>query len=149
MTRPLHRSDIHRKALFAASTVVLAMTAGCTDGGALVPKDSDLLVDSDAGQDVLDTARGLDTASTDTDADTDRLDTDRPADTDLAALEGPDCRNVADMTTCCDERRTWCEGEVGTADETALNDCVFGPGFDGSTGCIPWGPPAPPAARVA
>lgn len=110
------KTTIRRKALLAASSVVLALQ-GCEDWTLLIQHDCD---EEDAA-----------TA------------TDLPEDTgvDEELLE-PDCVDAQDMFACCEERRLWCEEESGLFQ--SVDNCVFGPGFDGSTGCIPWGPPAPP-----
>ena len=113
----MNRELIRRKALLAASSVVLAAgLAACPE-----PKVED-------------------TALADTSAET--------GDTDAA----PTCTEVAPADTaeyfsCCDELRTWCETTHGV-DTQAASDCTWGPGTDGSTGCIPWGPPVPPRMRA-
>ena len=60
---------------------------------------------------------------------------------------GPDCNALGpdETTACCEERATWCEETVAIGED--LNECTYGPDYDGSTGCIPWGPAAPPAFR--
>jgi hypothetical protein len=139
----MNRQELRRKALVAAASVTLAF--GCRDGGKIVePVDTDLAaVDSAlADTDPVDTV--------DTPADT----TDTPADTDRAVVDTdptitpptrPDCVALGlDLTACCDTLRDWCGQQVAEG-TPAYDDCVFGPGFDGSTGCIPWGPPVPPA----
>lgn len=110
--------DVRRKALLAASSVVLALGSGC-----------DLTV-LDPPTQVVTQPPTLDTGET---GDTGQL----------VDLDEPDCTQTADMGACCSERSTWCEDQ-GFVD-LAHSECVFGPGFDGSTGCIPWGPPVPPA----
>ncbi len=58
----------------------------------------------------------------------------------------PDCKDKtsADRGKCCDERMKWCKAQFPT-DQNAYNDCYYGPNFSAKcTGCIPWGPPAPP-----
>ncbi len=133
----MDRQELRRKALVAAASVTLAF--GCRDG-------ADKVVDPGV----------LDSAVADTDPsllDTDRGDTD-PVDTDRAVVDTdpevtpparPDCAALGlDLTACCDTLRDWCGRQVAEG-TPAYDDCVFGPGFDGSTGCIPWGPPVPPA----
>lgn len=136
----MDRQELRRKALVAAASVTLAF--GCRDGGKGVEP-----VDTDDG--VVDSAL-VDTDPVDTPADT--LDT--PADTDRVVVDTdpqvtppsrPDCVALGlDLTACCDTLRDWCGQQVAEG-TPAYDDCVFGPGFDGSTGCIPWGPPVPPA----
>lgn len=116
----MDRDLIRRKALFAAGSVVLAATlAACP-----TPKP------------YADTSVG---------------------DTALATTEtgdgGPDCSDVDLSDTgayaeCCGARTDWCEAEHGAGTDAA-NACIFGPDYDGSTGCIPWGPPVPPRFRGA
>ncbi|MCB9679336.1 MAG: hypothetical protein H6737_29800 [Alphaproteobacteria bacterium] len=114
---------IRRKALLSASSVVLALGAGCVQHGT-VPVVSNAISPIDTGR--VDTA-ALDTA----------------VDTDAVPMDEPDCTLPGvDMFPCCDERAAWCTQQHASVD--AQNECLFGPGFDGSTGCIPWGPPAPP-----
>ena len=125
---------LRHKALAAAASVVLALGSGCRAVASTDP-DTDRVVDTE----VSDT----DVADTDV-ADTDVADTD-PADTDAAA---PDCVNAADVGACCMELATWCDLAYA-GDPDAINECVYGPNYDGSTGCIPWGPPTPPEASYA
>lgn len=135
----MDRQELRRKALVAAASVTLAF--GCRDGKVVEP------VDTDAG--VVDSAL-VDTDPVDTPVDT--LDT--PADTDRVVVDTdppvtpptrPDCAALGlDLTACCDTLREWCGQHVAEG-TPSYDDCVFGPGFDGSTGCIPWGPPVPPA----
>lgn len=114
MTR---QTSIRRKALLAASSVVLALGAGC---------DLDQLVQNhptDCGPD--------------TDTDTQVVDTGRPSDEPL-------CNQGDFDAACCEARTEWCTDQHAFQTDDLVNECIFGPGFDGSTGCIPWGPPAPP-----
>ncbi len=58
----------------------------------------------------------------------------------------PDCTKAqqgGNWAQCCDELRAWCDAAFGQG-SLASNECTFGKNFDGSTGCTPWGPPAPP-----
>lgn len=145
----MDRQELRRKALVAAASVTLAF--GCRDGGKVVEP-----VDTDAG--VVDSAL-VDTNPVDTIDTVDPVDTpadtvDTPSDTDRAVVDTdpevtpparPDCVALGlDLTACCDTLREWCGQHVAEG-TPAYDDCVFGPGFDGSTGCIPWGPPVPPA----
>jgi hypothetical protein len=155
MHLPNHdRALLRRKALHAAASVVLA--AGIS--ACLLPTDEKATDDSDLAN--LDTeAAETDRPPADTEAlvetatttDSDPVEPDpTPVETDLAAETGPDCTEVdpAEVFTCCELRATWCAGQH-PVDQEAYNACQFGPGFDGSTGCIPWGPPAPPPMRLA
>ena len=62
-----------------------------------------------------------------------------PGQPDCLALRGKPVRGG-----CCQELGKWCSAEH-PSDQEASNLCLFGPNFSGQcTGCIPWGPPAPP-----
>ncbi len=146
------RSHFRRHALFAARSVTLALALGaCESSRTLHPNDKE-----DTGTNTQDSDTLASTDETDapdeTDAVTDTVETDdtNPVEeTDDTVPSGePDCATDGlDMVACCDARHAWC-GEGFAADSEAYNDCVFGPGYDGSTGCIPWGPPVPPRARA-
>lgn len=60
----------------------------------------------------------------------------------------PDCTKAIGVNwqPCCDELAQWCKAKI--KDEAKVNECLFGPNYDGSTGCVPWGPPAPPAMPI-
>lgn len=156
----MDRSEVRRKALLAAATVTLAM--GCraekpgSGGEVLVETDTPMEVpaDTDRVDGVADSdAEGpADSDPADSDpADSDPVDSD-PLHTDVAhtdppvdtAPPEPDCiKDGLDPTTCCDLRQAWCGSRL-QPNSPAWQDCVWGPNFDGSTGCIPWGPPVPP-----
>lgn len=119
----MDRALLRRKALFAAGSVVLAATLTAC------PEPSDL----------------ADTAARDTATDT-------AADTDADTGDGrPDCSSI-DMgdseawAACCEALSGWCADAFGATTEEA-SECTYGPDYDGSTGCIPWGPPVPPRFR--
>ena len=124
----MDRTQLRRKALFAASSVVLAAAlAACP-----TPKPD------------LDDTASVDTARTDT-----------AADTDTVVGDGsPDCTGLTDTAEaaavgeCCTARAEWCEEEHGSGTDAA-GFCTYGPDYDGTTGCIPWGPPVPPRFRGA
>lgn len=167
---PDERSETRRKALLAASSVTLALwMPGCA------PKTDDDPTDWLGDTDDTDQAADTDIAAADTDVttDTDLLaDTDPLADTDLADTDAtsdtdtllgdtgftvdpagpkPDCVVLGlQVGACCNALVDWCTANIvaGTASQE-YSDCVYGPTFDGSTGCIPWGPPVPPAASLA
>ena len=127
--------EIQRRALKAAATVVLAMNAtGCW------------LVADDSGEPVgADTATGttaLTTPTTGTDAETGET---APVDTAPALPAEPDC-SVIPVDECCTEWMDYCD-DFFSAKTDDWMDCVYGKDFDGSTGCIPWGPPVPPRMR--
>ncbi|MES2638668.1 MAG: hypothetical protein V4850_04280 [Myxococcota bacterium] len=120
----MDRTELRRKALLAASSVVLAATlAACPTPSA-------------------DTA---DTASVDTAADTDTVDTDTDGSPDCTAIDMGDSEAWG---ACCTERAEWCAEAHGEGTDAA-NYCTYGPDYDGSTGCVPWGPPVPPRFRGA
>ena len=123
-------AELRRRSLLAAATVVLALGAGCR-----VESDTDARGgNAVAGRD--DTADSGDTAEV--------IDT------------GPDCNDLEGeaWSGCCDDRADWCDDAVAASEDQqardeAVNECLFGPDYDGSTGCIPWGPAAPPRFRSA
>ncbi len=57
----------------------------------------------------------------------------------------PLCTGVtgADWQPCCDALGLWCNAKFSSPNDQ--QECLFGPNFDGSTGCTPWGPPSPAA----
>lgn len=132
--------DIRSRALHAAATVVLALGApGCfkpTTTEAPADDSTANSADDSAGDDSSPAADDTSTTTDDTSMAAD--DTSPPADT-----AEPDCTTAADVMACCEARSAWC-GEQFAEGSEAYNTCVFGPNFDGSTGCIPWGPPVPP-----
>ena len=107
---------------------------------------------------VADSAGGDTTSADTTSADTASADT---ASADIAPIDdvdttgcpdpdpkAPDCTKLApsdaNWATCCQDRLAYCQ--QAHADVDAQNACQFGSDFSGQcTGCIPWGPPAPPA----
>lgn len=110
------QDEIRTKALRAAMTVALAMTAtaGCRHKApASAPEGAtgDSVGDSD-----VDDGR-------------------------------PDCTQEEDadgIRGCCEDLRAWCTARF--PDHERQSVCIFGEDLGGqSTGCIPWGPPAPPA----
>lgn len=145
--------DLRHKALFAASTVALAFHVGCADAGKTVVTDTSTSPDTDATLTDSDDAIVDSDAHTDPDSDTQTAETDADTDhTDAVVdtnLPRPDCAIDTDGVIdfdCCDDLAAWCAATYA-GDLDAENTCIWGEGFDGSTGCIPWGPPAPPAAR--
>ena len=75
------------------------------------------------------------------------------SDSAVASSDQPDCTGIdlADTgayTECCDALSAWCQAAHGEGTDAA-QACIYGPGLDGSTGCIPWGPPVPPRFRGA
>jgi hypothetical protein len=149
----LARARQRAAALAAAQSVVFAMAfhackveppsddeVAATDTG-----DGDVFADADVDAD----ADGDSDTDGDSDADGDS-DTDADSDTDTdTGVDRPDCSVVdpALVAECCDDLATWCYGAYTDPDD--INECIYGPGYDGSTGCIPWGPPAPPRYRGA
>lgn len=169
--------EIRRRALRAAAAAAGLSALSCSDGAAGGGAQSaDVGVSTDVGavHDAADTATAdaadaADTASADTatadaadtasaDAATaDAVSADASADADATSCaplgDGePDCKALQgepSWATCCDDHLAYCVALHG-ADTPATNDCHFGPDFSGQcTGCIPWGPPAPPRFDLA
>lgn len=129
------RAELHRKALIAAASVVLALGAGACD-----------LIDP-APEEGADTALA-DTGALDTGGDTDLLDTggDPGGDPGLDLSARSDCSVFAIerlRSACCLKLLMACE-EEHPDDLRAKMDCAFGGTDEEGTGCIPWGPSAPP-----
>ncbi len=121
----MDREAIRRKALLAAGSVVLAATLTACPHPSIeladtAARDADSAADTDPGE----TADG------------------RP---DCSAIDMADTEAYA---ACCDALAGWC-GEAYGADSEEATECIYGPDYDGSTGCIPWGPPVPPRFRSA
>lgn len=133
---PLSRAEVHRRALLAAAAVALG-TSSCGEATLATPSSADAQAGSDAAE-VVASPDAAGDASAVTDAE--------DATTAVDASGKPDCSAVAaaDLAACCDKLRAWCDAALGVGTEAA-NTCHYGPGFDASTGCTPWGPPAPPA----
>ena len=129
----ISRALLRHKALLAASSVVLAMTA-CVGGDEAKTDDTQAVI-TDTSGDTQDSA-AVDTNVADTSA------TDTSAQGDCNGLP------AEEVSACCDALRVACEAEHGAGTEAA-NECIFGEDFSGSTGCIPWGPPVPTRARRA
>ena len=65
--------------------------------------------------------------------------------------EIPACLDISapNWSECCQERAVLC-GEKYPKDNQAAQTCTYGDNFSGQcSGCIPWGPPAPPAFDTA
>lgn len=145
----MDRSELKRRALWAAMSATLAFGCRSTDkidvdGCGLVDVEG---AETDAPAEETD-ASAKDSSPTDSDpASPSDCDPEPPAGGAPAGQRAPDCTALGlDVEACCDALRTFC-GTAHAEGTAAYNDCVYGPGFDGSTGCIPWGPPVPPAAR--
>lgn len=163
------RAEIHRRALRAAAAVA-SFTAACgaadtTTAGTGADAAADLSdaavatsdASADAGAQDSVTADTLGTDATVDIAVADQITAqdvvadavgDAVAATDAVASGDahgakPDCTAVPN-SDCCTALGVWCAAEFPT-DTVAQNTCQFGPNFDSSTGCTPWGPPAPPA----
>lgn len=145
MDTPSHRAPeiLRRKALAAAASVVLAFSsAGCATDKPESDGDIDLTetvgpasdLDS-GGAGTTDSGDGATTTSEDTGA---------------FSEDGASCVGLSPEETvaCCSDLMAWC-ADAYPDDGDALNECVFGADFDGSTGCVPWGPPVPPQATLA
>ncbi|MBI5610418.1 MAG: hypothetical protein HY902_16190 [Deltaproteobacteria bacterium] len=168
---PLHAAhdarSIHLRALRAAAAVALGAACSSTAGQNVVAVANDT-GQSDSTLTAHDAAAGADTAGApdSSPADSPVADSsaaDTAASPDVAAQDGasgdaqtgetmggkPDCKALGlDMGACCTALTTWCEAAFAN-DQEARNTCIFGPNYDSSTGCTPWGPPAPPAMAVA
>jgi hypothetical protein len=161
------RAEIHRRALRAAAAVA-SFTAACGAADTTVAGAADAAADAsdvavaaadqtataDAKNDVATAELPAADVAADALADVAGTDAVAPDDASDVALSGdghgakPDC-TTAPNGPCCPLLGAWCAAEY-PADSQAATDCQFGPGFNGSTGCSPWGPPAPPAmARLA
>lgn len=116
---------LRKKALYAAASVVMAFGLGCNE------RDDDDEGSTDSGDttDVGADGSGDDGAGTGGDD---------------GAGTPPDCTQAPDRATCCEELAEWC-ADAFSADTDEGVECLHGSDFDGSTGCIPWGPPVPPA----
>lgn len=134
LPRPLP-ATLHRKSLATAATVVLAVSSGCRSSGPGAVSD-----DPDTDLTDLGGVGSPDDGARDTGArDTGAPDTGGP---DSAPPES--CVGAEDLVACCEALEAWCASahDLDSADYTS---CIYGPDFDGSTGCLAWGPPAPPA----
>ncbi|MEY3015624.1 MAG: hypothetical protein RIT45_4359 [Pseudomonadota bacterium] len=135
----------------AAATDAAASDAAATDADTAATDTA--VADATATDTAVADGAATDAAATDT-ASTDDVATDAGA-TDVADAEPcpelkagePDCvslQGTAEWATCCDDRNKWCAAEYPN-DTEAQNVCNFGHNYSGQcTGCIPWGPPAPP-----
>lgn len=186
------RATLHRKALAAAASVVLAFSsAGCTlgadddgdkdvdltdtitpgssdgggsdDGGSAGDGGSDDGSDAGSGSGSDDGSSGTTdvggddatgTSGGDDDGGDDATTTEPVDDTGFADTGGPpgppDCVGIpsSEVADCCMALDAWCAEEHGE-DHEAYAVCYWGPEYDGSTGCSPWGPPVPPRAAVS
>ena len=118
---------LRKKALYAAASVVMAFGLGCSEGDDEDKGEADTGTTTDVGDDGAGTGGdgGAGTGGED------------------GAETPPDCVDSADPATCCEALAAWCGDTHGVGTEAAI-ECIYGPDFDGSTGCIPWGPPVPP-----
>lgn len=120
-----------------------AATDAMTDAGGAAAADATL--DSSTAGDIggedtagsaADVASAIDSATT---GDAGGCPDKQDGEPDCVALQGK-----PEWATCCDERMKWCTKQH-PGDSKAANTCQFGHNFSGAcTGCIPWGPPAPP-----
>jgi hypothetical protein len=162
---------LRKKALYAAASVVMAFGLGCTekdddDEGSTDTGDTTAVGDDGGGDDgggddgagAGDDGTGADGSGTgggdgsgsggDDGSGTGGEDGTSTGGDDGTSTGGdetaPDCTEASDLATCCEELAEWCN-EAHGADTDAAVECIYGSDFDGSTGCIPWGPPVPPA----
>lgn len=141
-----------RLALQAAASVLLAFELGACRGSLPVAVNKDPttgqedLVDveeSDGEGTGKEGESGEDSPGQVPDPDDEAPGTGTPEDNDEVP-SAPICIDVAgdEQSECCQELSRWCEEHAPLEEQM---DCVYGPDFDGSTGCIPWGPPVPPS----
>jgi hypothetical protein len=138
---------LRQKALTAAASVVLAFGSGCLEGK--VEGNTQFGEEDDTGEDPGDGGSGGDGgAGGDEGAGTGGDEGAGTGGDEGAGTGGddgpPDCTEAEDMAACCEDLTEWCNDTHGADTEDAI-ECIYGPDFDGSTGCIPWGPPVPPA----
>lgn len=95
-----------------------------------------------------DTAQATDTAQNET---AEQTDTANAADAAQDVAGGkPLCVATPNDGQCCLHLGEWCLQQFpDDADYEARAQCQYGPNYDASTGCSPWGPPAPPAFAPA
>lgn len=79
--------------------------------------------------------------------------TDAGAGSDVAsggdAGGAPLCTATPNDGACCMHLGEWCQTQFPPEELDAIAYCQFGPNYDASTGCSPWGPPAPPRFEPA
>ena len=122
------QDELRRKALVAAASVVLAFGPGCAaHSGAVEPAAEEPGAVEPAAEERLAAPSGEVQPSADPNS-------------------PPQCDNLS-VSDCCDARKAWCSAQMDPGSES-YTECVYGLGADGSTGCVPWGPAAPPRARV-
>ena len=155
----MDRSELRRKALVSAASVVFAMALpACQSDGKGEDRDGRSGQDS-AGQSTDSGTTGGDGATGGGGDGASDGGTGGAADSGSSTGGGggdtasggakPDCVALGlDVTACCEALAAWCS-EAVSAGTPEYDECVYGPGYDGSTGCIPWGPPVPPAADLA
>ncbi len=144
-------ADAQSRASGADATSDAAETAGAVDSA-----DSADSADVASSADVADSASGADAAGDASAADVvDAQSGDVNADADAACKDfEPEIPACLDMSApgwgeCCQERATLC-GQKYPQDSQAAQICTYGDNFSGKcSGCIPWGPPAPPAFDIA
>ncbi|MCK6520326.1 hypothetical protein L6R49_02690 [Myxococcota bacterium] len=130
----ISRALLRHKALLAASSVVLAMTA-CVGGDEQKADDTSAVVIDTSGGDSED-SQPLDTEVKDTSV------------VDTSAQAGCVGLPAEEVQSCCEALKVTCDAEHGEGSEAAM-ECLYGEDFSGSTGCVPWGPPVPPRSRRA
>jgi bacillopeptidase F (M6 metalloprotease family) len=123
--------EIRQKALLAASTVVLALSAcrGIPQDGYPIDEDDTALAQVEA----------------DTEANTDAEQSDTAADSGAKPNCNDELTSDRDAwSDCCADLKAWCEDRFDS--ERLQSDCQFDDGSEEGTGCVPWGPPVPPKA---
>lgn len=134
----------------ASDTAAADVAAGASDAAqqtdTAVATDTAQASDAEQPNDVAaqtDTAQAIDTAQA--------TDTVNAADAAQEVADGkPLCVATPNDGQCCLHLGEWCLQQFpDVADYEARAQCQFGPNYDASTGCSPWGPPAPPAFAPA
>ena len=143
------QDNLRRKALTAASSVVLAFGIGACVTKSPEDEDTDdqtySAIEDDGGGEGGEAGSGSETGDSGTGSGEDTGSDDTGLE-DTGTPGAPDCTDVAseERGECCDALMDWCYELYGD-DEEALYDCAWGD----ESGCSPWGPPVPPRARMA
>lgn len=156
----MHRTNLspHELALRAIAAIALTVPA-CSSATTSLQTAADAQTQTDTGTTatdaVADTLAGTDATAADAAATTDvalasDVASDSGIDSGIDTAGKPDCTPTPNVGECCLHLGEWCaQAFPDEADYEARSECQFGPGYDGSTGCSPWGPPAPPKFEPA
>ena len=155
---PAQTSDVAADSALAADSGTAAVDSTSAAADSAGPADSAAADSAAVDTGLADAGAGQDTGSDDA-ATADAQDPVDAADAMLAdagdaaacgPLEDgqPDCEPLQgkpEWGTCCADLGKWCQTKHPSNQEQA-SICQFGHNYSGKcTGCIPWGPPAPPA----